>query len=120
MAKWLADPRYTRLIQQRNAELIKVALLISGDRHDAEDAVQDAIISVSKAWIRVTERGAYAYSRAAVVRSALATRKPLTRDIDLFDGAVDDENFLKLEQDRQFSELLLNLPPQQRTVLVLR
>lgn len=119
MAAWSADPRYTALAS-RGAELMKVALLVTGNRHDAEDAVQDAVIAVSAAWPRVTERGAYQYLRTAVVRRAIANRRPLTTDIDLFDAPIDDERFLRLERDREFLDLLSALPPQQRAVLVLK
>lgn len=120
MAGWVADPRYTALVASRGAELMKVALLVTGNRQDAEDAVQDAVIAVSAAWPRVTERGAYQYLRTAVVRRAIGTKRPLTVDIDLFDAPVADENFLRLERDRQFLDLLASLPPQQRAVLVLK
>lgn len=120
MAAWSADPRYTALVASRGAELMKVALLVTGNRQDAEDAVQDAVIAVSAAWPRVTERGAYQYLRTAVVRRALSNRRPGTVDISLFDAPVEDERFLRLERDRRFLELLGTLPPQQRAVLVLK
>lgn len=120
MAGWVADPRYTALVASRGAELMKVALLVAGNRHDAEDAVQDAVIAVSAAWPRVTERGAFQYLRTAVVRKAMSSRRAATIDIDLFDSPVEDENFLRLEQDREFVRLLAGLPPQQRAVLVLK
>lgn len=120
MTGWAADPRYTALVASRGAELMKVALLVTGNRQDAEDAVQDAVIAVSAAWPRVTERGAYQYLRTAVVRRALGSRRPPTMDLDLFDAPVADENFLRLERDRQFLDLLAALPAQQRAVLVLK
>ncbi|MGN6444600.1 RNA polymerase sigma factor [Amnibacterium sp.] len=120
MARWVADPRYTALVATRGAELMKVAMLVAGNRQDAEDAVQDAVIAVSAAWPRVTERGAYQYLRTAVVRRAIGLRRPTTVDIDLFDAPVADEHFLRLEQDRQFLDLLVSLPAQQRAVLVLK
>ena len=120
MPGWAADARYTALVASRGAELLKVALLVAGNRHDAEDAVQEAIIAVSRAWPRVTERGAYAYLRTAVVRRAIDGRRPATTDIDLVDGVIEDDGFLRLERDRQFLDLLVTLPAQQRAVLVLR
>ena len=106
MPGWAADARYTALVASRGAELLKVALLVAGNRHDAEDAVQEAIIAVSRAWPRVTDRGAYAYLRTAVVRRAIDGRRPATTDIDLVDRPMEDDGFLRLERDRQFLDLL--------------
>lgn len=120
MAAWSADSRYTALVASRGAELMKVALLVAGNRHDAEDAVQDAVIAVSSAWPRVTERGAYQYLRTAVVRRAIEAKRLATVDLDLFDAPIEDERFLRLERDRRFLDLLRSLPSQQRVVLVLK
>ena len=120
MAAWSADPRYTSLVASRGAELMKVALLVTGNRQDAEDAVQDAVIAVSAAWPRVTERGAYKYLCTAVVRRALENRRPASVDIALFDSPIEDDRFLRLERDGEFLALLHALPPQQRAVLVLK
>lgn len=117
---WSADSRYTALVASRGAELMKVALLVAGNRQDAEDAVQDAIIAVSAAWPRVTGRGAYQYLRTAVVRRVLETKRHAMPDLDLFDAPIEDERFLRLERDRTFLDLLATLPPQQRAVLVLK
>jgi hypothetical protein len=41
MATWRADARYTRLVQEHGSALLRLAVMLTGNRHDAEDAVQD-------------------------------------------------------------------------------
>ena len=120
MPEWSADARFTELVRTRRGELLRVALLITGNRSDAEDAVQDAVVAVSRAWDQVTPRGAYSYLRTAVVRKALDGRRHLPAPGDVPEVAVEDLGFLRLEEDRRFVELVQGLPPQQRAVLVLR
>lgn len=120
MAVWGGDERLTALVERRRGALVRVALLITGNRAEAEDAVQSAVESVARAWPRVSDGAGYAYLRTAVVRKAIDSqgRHELTGEIP--DVAVEELGFLRLEQDRRFVELVQQLPVQQRAVLVLR
>jgi RNA polymerase sigma factor (sigma-70 family) len=118
------DAGYTDLLRRRRGELLRLALLLTGRREDAEDALHEAVISVAGAWPRVligaSEAMAMSYLRTAVVRKVTdqhRRRVPTAEPVEL---AVEDVGFLRVEGDRRFFALLQGLPTQQRAVLVLR
>lgn len=124
MAGWAADERFTDLVARRRQDLLRLAVLLLGSREEAEDAVQEAILAVSRSWIRVlataSEGVAYSYLRTALVRKTLdlhRTRLPVADPVDL---PAEDHGLLQYEQDKQFFALVAALPQQQRAVLVLR
>lgn len=120
MAGWRGDERFTALVERRRGALLRVALLITGDRAAAEDAVQDAIEAVARSWPRVTEAAGFSYLRTAVVRKAIDSQRRFEVTGEVPERSVEEMGFLRLEQDRRFVELVRHLPVQQRAVLVLR
>ena len=119
MPDWGGDERFAELVLSRRGELLRVAMLITGNKAEAEDAVQDAIVSVSSAWVNVSARAGYAYLRTAVVRKALDGRRA-PASTELPERPYEELGFLRLEEDRAFIALLRTLPSQQRAALVLR
>jgi RNA polymerase sigma factor (sigma-70 family) len=124
VATWSADDRYTDLVRRRGGELLRIAAMLVGDRHDAEDALQEAYIAVSRSWptrlLGASEAAAFAYLRTAVIRKAIDGFRRVGPTAELLDRAADDPGLLQLEEDRAFFARLQHLPPQQRAVLVLR
>jgi len=119
MTTWGADARYTRLVHEKGSTLLRLALMMTGNRHDAEDVVQDLLISVASAW-PVVRPMAY-LKRAVANRCVDVIRK--RRDIpteNLPEVTWDEPGFLKFEETRRFYELLHELPTRQRQTLVLR
>jgi RNA polymerase sigma factor (sigma-70 family) len=119
MAVWGADGRYTRLVEQHGSGLLHLAILLTGNRHDAEDIVQDVLISVAAAW-PVAKPLPY-LKRAVANRATDILRK---RHDVLTDAPPetprDDPGLLQYEEDREFFARLQHLPERQRAVLVLR
>jgi RNA polymerase sigma factor (sigma-70 family) len=119
MAQWRADARYTRLVEEHGTRLLHLAIMLTGNRHDAEDVVQDVLISVASAW-PVSSPVAY-LKRAVTNRSIDVMRK--RRDV-LTDApperAVEDLGFLRHEEHRRFFAMVRDLPPRQRETIVLR
>jgi RNA polymerase sigma factor (sigma-70 family) len=119
MAVWGADGRYLRLVEQHGSSLLHLAILLTANRHDAEDIVQDVLISVAAAW-PVAKPLPY-LKRAVANRATDILRK---RHDVLTDSpperAFDDPGLLQYEEDRHFFDLLHHLPERQRAVLVLR
>ncbi len=119
MATWGADARYTRLIEQHGETLMRFAVMLAGNRHDAEDAVQDVLISVAKAWPVARP---LPYLRRAVANRVVdlaRKRRDVLTDI-LPESTYDEPRFLRHEEDREFFALVQELPERQRQAIVLR
>jgi len=122
MATWGADANYTRLITQHGGALLHLAILLTGNRHDAEDIVQDAVISVASSWSRTRPRAVFAYLKRAVTNRAidyLRARKEMPSD-SILETAVEEFGFLRHEEDRQFFAIVNILPLRQRATMILR
>ncbi len=130
-----ADPAPGRhdvsvLFRERHAELVRLAVLVVGDRPSAEDVVQDVFARLCVRGRLPEGDGLLAYVRAAVLngcRSALRHRAVVRR----FGGArgflasgtaqVSAEHEALLAEDRrQVLAALAELPRRRREVLVLR
>lgn len=122
MATWGADSRYTSLVERHGASLLHLALLLTGNRHDAEDIVQDALISVAKAWPTAKPASGLAYLKRAVANRAIdvARGRRETAVSEIAETFSEDLGFFKYEDDQRFFLLVEALPERQRATLVLR
>jgi RNA polymerase sigma factor (sigma-70 family) len=119
VSAWGADARYTRLVEQHGMSLLRLAILLTGNRHDAEDAVQDALISVAGKWPAVQS---VAYLRRAVSNAAIDLMRK-RRDVlvaETPDVAIDDRGMFRVEDDERFFDRIRALPPGQRETIVLK
>ena len=117
---------FERFVQSRSAPLLRTAYLLAGDRHLAEDLLQDTLAKVAQHWESVEAEGnPEAYARTVLYHRAVDTwrtrlRRPrvvgdLTREpVDRADLFVDSDRRLLLQS------ALSRLTPRQRAVLVLR
>ena len=122
MSAWGADAQYTRLVEQHGTALLRLAVLLTGNRFDGEDALQEALISVAGSWKRTRPQQAVAYLKKSVANACFDLMKK-RRDIsvsDVPDSPVHDRRFLKYEDDQQFFALVNTLPEGQRSTLILR
>jgi RNA polymerase sigma-70 factor (sigma-E family) len=112
------DPGLELFARQRWPALLRFGLLLTGNRHDAEDLVQTALMRTALHWRSVAEPEAYV--RRAMVRLHLNWRTRVRARLaaapvpDLPAAPVDTDTRLVMWQ------ALATLPPRQRTVLVLR
>jgi RNA polymerase sigma-70 factor (sigma-E family) len=115
--------------RQYAADLVRLAHCLTGDRGAAEEAVQDAFVSLYRNWDRLRDRSALLpYLRVAVVnrcRSAhrsrarvLRTAGPLTPELVVLPGA--DAAALANDDARRVAERVRTLPQRQREVVVCR
>src|ERR1700757_4378623 len=66
------DEEFTEFVIGARARLCRVAFLMWGDRHRAEDIVQTALIAVHSRWGSIDrEIGPYGYVHRAVVNAAI-------------------------------------------------
>jgi RNA polymerase sigma-70 factor (sigma-E family) len=119
------DESFEEYVSSHGDDLLRFAYVLGGDRHLAEDLVQEVLARVYPRWHRMTKVGHLdAYLRTAVVRQFLSWRRRrssretllgvLPERVRSTDGAVDHA-----ARDEMW-RLLASLPRKQRAVLVLR
>jgi len=117
------------LFRRHHLELVRLALLLVGDRPTAEDVVQDVFARLQARDRHLARRddGGLAYARQAVVngcRSVLRHRATVYRVSAVLDGpGVQDSaegQALRAEDHRRMLAALSELPRRRREVLVLR
>jgi RNA polymerase sigma-70 factor (sigma-E family) len=117
------------LYRQHHADLVRLALLLVGDRGSAEDVVQDVFTRLCARSRVLHQDSTLAYVRTAVVngcrsvlrRRAVARRVAITRTVPGRDTQDSAEQAAMLAEDRrQVLAALAGLPSRRREVLVLR
>ncbi|MEU7872439.1 SigE family RNA polymerase sigma factor [Dactylosporangium sp. NPDC049140] len=115
---------YTQYVAARLPRLHRIAYQLLGDRHRADDAVQDALTTLYQRWTRIREvRNLDAYVHTMVVRAALSDRRRFWSRVALWDSppeVVREPDGPGVEQAMVLRQALRALPEGQRTVLVLR
>ncbi|KGN41104.1 RNA polymerase sigma factor [Knoellia aerolata] len=117
------------LFRTHCADLVRLGYALTGDRGAAEEAVQDAFMSLHRNWRTLRDRSAmHAYLRAAVVNrcrsvhraraSRVRATEPLRADLSARPGA--DTDVLAHEASRRIAEQVRGLPQRQREVVVCR
>lgn len=117
------------IFRQYHADLVRLALLLVGDRGCAEDVVQDVFTRLCASGRKLSQDSAMAYVRTAVVngcrsvlrRRAVARRIAATRAVPWRDTQESAEHTAMLAEDRRrVLAALAQLPRRRREVLVLR
>jgi RNA polymerase sigma-70 factor (sigma-E family) len=111
------------------APLARLAYLLCGDRHFAEDLVQQCLIKVYQAWPRIEQPEALAgYARRVLLRCWLnERRRPWRRSewhIGILPDTADDRSDPALgvgsDVRKLLGQALAEIPPRQRAAVVLR
>lgn len=114
---------FVAYVDARRGYLRRVAYLVCGDWHTAEDLLQTALVKLYVAWPRITNAGAEdAYVRRIIVRVHLdEKRRPWRREqvgLDGFDAAAPE--LPSMEDADALITALKRLPERQRATVVLR
>lgn len=116
------DEDFVEFARGSSARLLHAAYLLTGDRHQAEDAVQTALVRTYAAWRRISQN-AYAYARTVLVNHVTdGWRRPIRERAvesppeppsagDLADAVT---------RRRWLVDALASLTARERTVIVLR
>ena len=123
-----AETAVTALYQVHAVGLIRLAVVMLGERSAAEDVVQEAFCALYRRWEHLADRGkALAYVRSSILngcRSELRRRirsERRTRSGTVsVDAASAEYAALIGEEHREVLGALRRLPPRQREALVLR
>ena len=118
----------TELYQAHAVGLIKLGVIMLGDRTAAEDVVQDAFFGLYRNWGRLSDPlNALAYARASVLngcRAALRQRIRRERRLSVIADVATAESpesaVLLGEEHREVLAAMRRLPDRQREALVLR
>jgi RNA polymerase sigma-70 factor (sigma-E family) len=126
---------FNRFVADNAGSLLRSAYLITGDLHEAEDLVQEALHRTARRWHKVQRMDhPAAYARRITVNLALdgapkrsRAQSELSADGDESlwskaggSGVKADDETEALHAHDELVEALKQLPPRQRAVLVLR
>ncbi|WP_432968562.1 SigE family RNA polymerase sigma factor [Dactylosporangium sp. CA-233914] len=115
---------YTQYVATKLPRLHRIAYQLVGDRHRADDAVQDALTTLYQRWSRIREvANLDAYVHTMVVRAALSDRRRFWARVHLWGTPPESPREAEspgVEQRVVLRQALRALPEGQRTVLVLR
>lgn len=123
MGTWPAGDSYPAFIAAHQRRLLRFAYLVTGDRTEAEDVVQDALIKVARRWHRIRPEGALSYLTKALTNEALQHKRrarDIPADLTVMDISAISEDLLRLEEDQAFLARLRQLPTKQRAAVILR
>ncbi len=121
---------FDRFVSDNTDGLLRTAFLIVWDLPEAEDLVQETLLKVARRWPRVRRtKHPVAYARRILVNLALdgAARRSRNR-LELTGGEPDDRldrtdgcgDGNAVECNDELRRALTQLPPRQRSVIVLR
>ena len=115
------------LYRSERDRLLRLAVLLVGDRATAEDVVHDAFAELHRRWPILRDRGnAGAYLSACVAngaRSVLRRRRVAWRHLKVAEpdaGPAADVDALLADEHREVAAAVRRLPPRQQQVVALR
>ena len=116
------EESFRRWAGERQLALLRTAVLLTGDRHRAEDLVQEALTKVALRWRRLRDDNPEAYARRILVRDNIsAWRKRRHEVVSDQEPRVDVPDHAPATERRMALDLALaSLTPRQRAVVVLR
>jgi RNA polymerase sigma-70 factor (sigma-E family) len=116
---------YVDVVQASERRLLRLGMMLTGNRHTAEDLVQTVLARAHRKWERISAVDRpEAYLRTMVVNEFLSWRRLLKNNEVLLSEpielpAYDDLGDRQAQRDATW-RLLARLPRKQRAVLVLR
>ncbi len=119
---------FGHLVENHQSRLLTVAYAVLGNRHDAEDVVQEVFVKAYLVLEQLKEPASFrSWLLRITVNKAINWRKKTARiwlELDKMtledDGAGPAEELEASEQRRQIQAALEQLTPQHRAILVLR
>lgn len=120
------DEDFVAYVEARTPALLRLAYLLTGEGHAAEDLVQEALTRAYRRWDQVQAAdNPHAYVRRIVVTQHVGWRRrraagelPVAPE-SVPESATGDVSGAVVERDAAW-QALAGLPPRQRAVLVLR
>lgn len=117
------DEEFAEFVRTTSARLTHAAYLLTGDRHQAEDAAQTAYTRTYAAWSRVRHKDAYGYARTVLVNHVIdGWRRPIREyATEAMPERPDRHDVSRAVAERAWlTAALKSLTDRERTVVVLR
>ena len=118
------EQTFSRWAGERQLSLLRTAVLLTGDRHRAEDLVQEALTQVAVRWSRLRDGHPDAYARQVIVRGNISWWRKHRHEVvlDLYDEVGATTTRAEDTADRRIilDRALDTLTPRQRATVVLR
>jgi RNA polymerase sigma-70 factor (sigma-E family) len=116
------EVEFRRWAQERQLALLRTAVLLTGDRHRAEDLVQEALTQVALRWRRLADEHPDAYARQVIVRRNISWWRKHRREVvtDVPDVGVAIGAETAADRRMLLDQALGRLTPRQRATVVLR
>lgn len=107
-------------VRLRYTELLRLAYLLTGSPHDAEDLVQSALLNMLRRWRSVDEP--LSYARRTVINLYVNSLRRRTREVltSLLPERSTGEAPDRIAQRSMLWPVLRTLPPRTRAVIVAR
>src|SRR4051812_42488328 len=118
-----ANQSFTDFVSAEQAGLLRLAVLLAGDRGQAEDLVQTALMKSFRHWGRITRSGTpSAYVRRVLVTTHTSWRRRLSSTEQVMAALPEraDRYAEREAQDDELRRALRALPPRMRAAVVLR
>lgn len=103
--------------------LLRFGVVLTGDRHRADDLVQTALVKTMRRWRAIEHDQPVAYVRRVMVNAHLSGWRRSRHEAGLpegFDVATRNDETASYDDQDQLARALAVLPPRQRAVIVLR
>ncbi|WP_119726459.1 SigE family RNA polymerase sigma factor [Thermomonospora amylolytica] len=118
------DEEFHRYVAARGPALLRAAVQLTGDRGEAEDLLQAALVKTYLAWERINDRGSVdGYVRRAMVNTQISwwrRRKLEVYPTDVLPDRPVDDHTRRSEMHDALGRALDRLPRRQRVAVVLR
>ena len=104
-------------------ELLRFGVVLTGDRHRADDLVQTALVKTMRRWSAIDRGQPTAYVRRVMVTTQMSWWRRAKRETSLPEGidvADPDRGTAVCDDQDELARALALLPPRQRAVIVLR
>lgn len=117
----MAAPAFEGFLRESLPGLARYAHVLAGNRHAAEDLLQDTLVKAAGAWSRIEQDGnPVAYVKTIMVRTHVSWwRRHRPTSVITDDVRSNDAALATVEDRDQLRRALSTLPPLQRAVLVL-
>lgn len=123
VAESVGGSSFEDFVTRRSGALQRFAYLVTGNREDARDLVQEALIGLYPRWDRVAEQ-AEAYARRSIVNANVSRWRKVGAEVLAFDPDVPhadpSDPYRAVDDKDAAARLFATLPVRQRAALVMR